>query len=238
MGIFTSTTTARSTGLSQLIPDFGQVTNEITYHTITNNEYQGVPLLAKRLWLLVIWTVVTACGTVANPTPHADIATYHNEQYNFELDYPVGWVVEETSTLKMFMSFEPGSLPGSEGIPPEHSKMDMLPSLTVHTTPFRDFVAQEMKSLTCVEGDPIPFALDHSGQAVEITATTDMGGTHSIIYAEMEGRYFTFVTYGNRTPARSIVRSLRSITPPDQIPPPEPINVTGLAELAAACYEP
>ena len=72
-------------------------------------------MFRTRFLLLLAAIMLGACNlsnTVSEPTPTAAATmTYRNEQFNFELDYPVGWFAEETSSITMLTSFELGSLP-------------------------------------------------------------------------------------------------------------------------------
>ena len=141
------------------------------------------------------------------------ITTYRNERFNFELDYPTDWFVEEHDDMAMFTSFQLGTLSGVEGVPSEHTKIDFHFPDTNQGLTFENFISQSVSNEYCIPNDPYIFMLDNGGQAVEIIASSDMGGTHAIINLDLEGRYFRFVAFGNLASIRDIARSLRSISP-------------------------
>jgi hypothetical protein len=175
--------------------------------------------MARRCIVLLIGLMLVGCSVVEgffqDTAFQAEMTTYRNESYNYELDYPAGWFVEEAASVTMLTSFELGSLPGSENIPPEHTKIDIY-SITYQPSSFEHFIINQLATLDCIIGDPIPFAFDLGGQAVEITTYSDMGGPHLITYAEIQGQYFRIVAFSNLTPVQDIVRSLRLISPPEE----------------------
>ena len=180
--------------------------------------------LRKSILLLFVAITLISCNWLSRvfqltekQFAQTDAQLYYNEQFNFEFDYPVGWFVEEAQNITMLMSFKSGTLPEVEGIGADQTKIDIRIPTTVFNESFEEFVKQGMQSMDCIVGDPVLFTFDNGSQAVEIITVSDMGGTHSIIYANLEGRYFSLVTFGNLTPIQPIVRSLRPIKPANYV---------------------
>jgi hypothetical protein len=175
--------------------------------------------MARRWLLLLIGVTLVGCSVLENflqeTASQVETTTYRNERFNYELDYPAGWFIDEADSVTMLTSFEFGTLPDVEYIPPEHTKIDLYP-IPYQPSSFEAFIIQQIATLDCIFDGPVPFALDHGGQAVTITGSSDMGGVYSVTYAETEGRYFQFAAYGNLTPVQEIVRSLRLITRPEE----------------------
>jgi hypothetical protein len=180
-----------------------------------------VRILAKQFLVLIAGMItLTACDVMnaliqwgEDEMLEGDTATYRSERFNYELDYPADWFLVDDDSLIMLMSFELGTLPSAEVIPPEHTKIDIVPSGGVRTISFNDFVIEKMVTMDCIVSEPTMFVLDNGGQAVEIVLYSDMGGTYSVTYADLEGRYFRFLAFGNLSPIQDIVHSLRVITP-------------------------
>ncbi len=202
----------------------------------------------KIFLITVVGFVFTACNFLSSISHftqdkfiQSNTKIYRNEQFNFELDYPKDWVVEVTSDpispLVMLMSFEPGTLQNAEGVPFTATKIDFSPSKDVASLSLKDYVIRDMSSIDCIVGNPTIFSLANGGKAVEIISYSDMGSTHSIIYADLEGRYFQFVTYGNLEPSRKIVRSLRAIVSSGKNGNHEAVNFL-TSQLPEKCYVP
>jgi hypothetical protein len=204
------------------LPSFARHRNQLKYaiEIVMPKEIS----LRKSILLFFAAMALTSCNWLntvfqlaEKQFAQTDVQLYYNEQFNFEFDYPVGWVVEEAENITMLMSFKSGTLPEVEGIGADQTKIDIWIPSTVFNESFEEFVKQGMQSMDCIIGDPILFTLDNGSQAVEIISYSDMGGTHSVIYVNLEGRYFSLVTFGNLTPIQPIVRSLRLIKPANYV---------------------
>jgi hypothetical protein len=177
-------------------------------------------MAVKRVLLFLTGVTLIACNLVNDfvqladhQLPSTNATTYRNERYNYELDYPANWIVDDAVSMTMFTSFVPNTLPYQEGIPSNETKIDFLHPTMMQPAAFEDYISQSISAENCILNEPVRFMLDEVGQAVEIIADSPMGGRHSIIYVELETRYYTFVTFGDLTPVRDIARSLRHIVP-------------------------
>lgn len=157
--------------------------------------------------------VLAACNltNTDSPVTQSDTMTYRNERFNFELDYPAGWFVEETGSITMFTSFALGSLPNAEGVPSDQTKIDLILPGNVSADSFAGFINLSLRDQDCISGEPVVFNLANGGLAVEIAAVSNMSGAHKVVYVDLVGSQMMFVTFGNLTPVRDIARSLRLI---------------------------
>jgi hypothetical protein len=172
-------------------------------------------MFRTRFLLLLAGIILGACNltNADSPVTQSDTTTYRNEQFNFELDYPVGWFAEETGSLTMFTSFALGSLPDAEGVPSDQTKIDLILPGNISADSFAGFINLSLRDQDCISGEPIIYNLDNGGQAVEIAAVSNMSGARKVVYVDLAGRQMMFVTFGNLSPIGDIARSLRLIDP-------------------------
>lgn len=170
--------------------------------------------MTKPIALFIVGLLVVGCNAISvfsNWHPaQPETTTYSNSRYGFELDYPADWFLTPGSAVVILTSFELGSLPQFHEFPPEHTKIDIVLPMSRYDMPLEDYVIREMQELGCIVGDPTIIALDDGGQVVEIVRMGYMSGNHTITYGQVGEQFVHFVAFGNLTPVRGIIRSLRT----------------------------
>jgi hypothetical protein len=176
--------------------------------------------MVKQLLLIFVGTVLIVGAAVPlaqNYSPQQDTSTHLDVDGNYAFDYPANWWIDDEFDTTILTSFKPGSLPFSEFIPENETKIDIYLVPDINHPSFEAFVTQEISTIDCIIEDPLVFALDNGGQAVTITASSDWG-YYNVTYVDLDIRYFQFVAYGDFTPVRGIVQSFRTITPSEYSP--------------------
>lgn len=162
----------------------------------------------------VLPTATHAPAPTATPAV-ANAQTYHNAAIGFELDYPIGWVIDTSSeaagTVILWSKKVEG--PGTDGVPADIVKIDIVnPSIAVQS--LDELVAWEKQSIadsshTVLDEQPVQLP---SGLAAVRMHVSGFGEGLALL-ALVNGRPLIVAGYGDLSRFDDVARTLRLVPP-------------------------
>ncbi|HTP08735.1 MAG TPA: hypothetical protein VMP08_10815 [Anaerolineae bacterium] len=158
------------------------------------------------------WPTQPTVTPESGMTVPAEWETYRNDAIHFEIDYPPGWIVEESGDTDILWSEKPIG-PGHDGVPNNVVKIDIVTEPNTTTT-LEELVQRQKQIIADSNGKVLleePVTLGSGLPAVRIGVS---GIADSVILlAVINGHPVMLVGYGDLGRFDEVACTLRSVEP-------------------------
>ena len=133
--------------------------------------------------------------------------TFVSEDFGYSIDYPTGWVVDDSGDIAILRSEDDSDQPGRDGVPASMTKIDIV-ALEGFPLDIETRVSQIREELDEVV-DEEHFTLMTGEAATWLRGSGGMADDTGIVITIVGGRLYQIQAYGNPSPLPAIAYTFR-----------------------------